>query len=209
MVVGIGIDDVNCNDFVNMIGDMKFMVYIYCVVYWDVDVLILEKIFEMVMIDGVCLLGMDYEIGFIEIGKCVDFILFDLCYFQMIFYYYLVVMIVFQVYGNEVDIVLIDGNVVMENCCLSFFFFECELVFFEEVQSCVIVILQWVNMVVNLVWCSFQEMMLLLYLLFFEEIVVILVWFGLGGGYDFDGYRIVMNVVFLFFVCVELLVGEG
>jgi atrazine chlorohydrolase/5-methylthioadenosine/S-adenosylhomocysteine deaminase/melamine deaminase len=62
--------------------------------------------------------------------------------------------IVFQAYGNEVDTVLIDGNVVMENRRLSFLPPERELAFLEEAQSRATAILQRANMVANPAWRS-------------------------------------------------------
>jgi cytosine/adenosine deaminase-related metal-dependent hydrolase len=120
MAVGIGTDDGNCNDSVNMIGDMKFMAHIHRAVHRDADVLTPEKILEMATIDGARSLGMDHEIGSIETGKRADLILLDLRHPQTTPHHHLAATIVFQAYGNEVDTVLIDGNVVMENRRLSF-----------------------------------------------------------------------------------------
>ena len=154
MAVGIGTDDGNCNDSVNMIGDMKFMAHIHRAVHRDADVLTPEKILEMATIDGARSLGMDHEIGSIETGKRADLILLDLRHPQTTPHHHLAATIVFQAYGNEVDTVLIDGNVVMENRRLSFLPPERELAFLEEAQSRATAILQRANMVANPAWRS-------------------------------------------------------
>jgi cytosine/adenosine deaminase-related metal-dependent hydrolase len=79
-----------------------------------------EKILEMATIDGARCIGMDGEIGSLEVGKRADIVTLDLRHPQTVPAHDLAATIVFQAYGNEVDTVLVDGAVVMRGRVLSF-----------------------------------------------------------------------------------------
>jgi atrazine chlorohydrolase/5-methylthioadenosine/S-adenosylhomocysteine deaminase/melamine deaminase len=118
--VGIGTDDANCNDSVNLISDMKVLALLHRAVHRDASVVTPEKILEMATIDGARCIGMDGEIGSLEVGKRADIVTLDLRHPQTVPAHDLAATIVFQAYGNEVDTVLVDGAVVMRGRVLSF-----------------------------------------------------------------------------------------
>lgn len=118
--VGIGTDDANCNDSVNLISDMKVLALIHRAAHRDASIITPEKILEMATIDGARCIGMDGEIGSLEVGKRADLITLDLRHAQTVPAHDLAATIVFQAYGNEVDTVLVDGAVVVRGRVLSF-----------------------------------------------------------------------------------------
>lgn len=118
--VGIGTDDANCNDSVNLISDMKTLSLLHRAVHRDASIITPEKVLEIATIDGARCIGMDHEIGSLEPGKRADLITLDLRHAQMVPAHDLAATIVFQAYGNEVDTVLVDGAVVMRDRVLSF-----------------------------------------------------------------------------------------
>lgn len=115
MTLGMGTDDVNCNGSVNLLSDMKTLALVHRLLRDDPSALTPEKVLEMATIDGARMVGMEGEIGSIEVGKRADVILIDLRHPQMTPSAHLPSSIVFQTYGNEVDTVIIDGNIVMQN----------------------------------------------------------------------------------------------
>lgn len=79
-------------------------------------VIFVEKVFEMVIIEGVRIFRMEDEIGFLEIGKKVDLVIFNLMFFlKLIFFYNFVLILVYLVSMYNVESVLVDGNVIFEN----------------------------------------------------------------------------------------------
>lgn len=114
VTVGIGTDDCNCNGSVNMLSDMKFAALAQKVKYGNSAAITAEKVVEMATIDGARAVGLEKEIGSIEIGKKADFILIDLNHPQAVPCFSVPSVLVYQCYGNEVDTVVIDGQVLME-----------------------------------------------------------------------------------------------
>ena len=113
--LALGTDDVNCNGTVNLLADMKILALVHRALANDPSILPAEQVLEMATINGARAVGMEKEIGSIETGKRADIILVDLGHAQMTPTHHLPSAIVFQTYGNEVDTVLIDGNIVMRN----------------------------------------------------------------------------------------------
>ena len=113
--VGVGTDDVNCNQSVNLLSDMRVLAMVHRTLNDDPSVLTPETILEMATINGARGVGMENEIGSIEVGKRADVILIDLQHAQTTPTHHIPTAIVFQTYGNEVDTVIIDGRVVMRS----------------------------------------------------------------------------------------------
>nr|Q52725.2 RecName: Full=S-triazine hydrolase; AltName: Full=N-ethylammeline chlorohydrolase [Gordonia rubripertincta]AAA90931.1 N-ethylammeline chlorohydrolase [Gordonia rubripertincta] len=120
VTVGIGTDDANCNDSVNLISDMKVLALIHRAAHRDASIITPEKIIEMATIDGARCIGMADQIGSLEAGKRADIITLDLRHAQTTPAHDLAATIVFQAYGNEVNDVLVNGSVVMRDRVLSF-----------------------------------------------------------------------------------------
>jgi cytosine/adenosine deaminase-related metal-dependent hydrolase len=114
VTVGIGTDDCNCNGSVNMLSDMKFAALAQKVKYGNSAAITAEKVVEMATIDGARAVGLEKETGSIEVGKKADFILVDLNHPQAVPRFSVPSVLVYQCYGNEVDTVVIDGQVLME-----------------------------------------------------------------------------------------------
>ena len=113
--LAVGTDDVNCNGTVNLLSDMKILALVHRALTNDPSTLPADQVLEMATLNGARAVGMESEIGSIEAGKRADIILVDLGHAQMTPTHHLPSAVVFQTYGNEVDTVLIDGNIVMRN----------------------------------------------------------------------------------------------
>jgi atrazine chlorohydrolase/5-methylthioadenosine/S-adenosylhomocysteine deaminase/melamine deaminase len=114
VTVGIGTDDCNCNTSVNMLSDMKFAALAQKVRYLHSAAITAEKVVEMATIDGARAVGLEHEIGSLEVGKKADLILVDLRHPQMVPLHSIPSALVYQAYGNEVDTTIVDGRVLME-----------------------------------------------------------------------------------------------
>jgi len=113
VTVGIGTDDCNCNTSVNMLSDMKFAALAQKVRYLHSAAITAEKVVEMATIDGARAVGLQDEIGSLEVGKKADLILVDMMRPQMVPCHSIPSALVYQAYGSEVDTTIVDGRVLM------------------------------------------------------------------------------------------------
>lgn len=120
LTVGIGTDDANCNDSVNLISDMKVLALLHRATHQDASVITPEKILEMSTIDAARAIGMERELGSLEAGKLADVITIDLRTPQTTPCHDVAATLVFQAYGNEVDTVMVNGEIVMRHRQLRF-----------------------------------------------------------------------------------------
>jgi len=114
VTVGIGTDDVNCNESVNLFSDMKMLALLWRVIESSPSAISPEKVIEMATIDGARAIGMADRIGSLEVGKLADVITVDLRTAQTTPMHHVPTTLVFGTYGTEVDTVIVDGKVVME-----------------------------------------------------------------------------------------------
>ncbi|KNY31656.1 amidohydrolase family protein [Agrobacterium sp. 22-211-1] len=73
------------------------------------------KIFEMITIDAAHAIGMENEIGSLEIGKKADVVVIDMRKPHLMPMWMPVHRLVHQVLGSDVDTVFVDGRMLMEN----------------------------------------------------------------------------------------------
>jgi atrazine chlorohydrolase/5-methylthioadenosine/S-adenosylhomocysteine deaminase/melamine deaminase len=135
VTVGIGTDDCNCNTSVSMLSDMKFAALAQKVKYGNSAAITAEKVVEMATIDGARAVGLEKDIGSIEVGKKADFILVDLAHPHTVPRFSLPSVLVYQTYGHEVDTVVVDGQVLMEGRSLTVMSAEEEAALIRAAQS--------------------------------------------------------------------------
>jgi len=83
--------------------------------YHDMSYLPLGKALRMVTIDAARLLGMDGEIGSIDVGKKADIIVIDTDQPHLVPTVAIPQLLSYYVRGNDVELVMVDGRVLMEN----------------------------------------------------------------------------------------------
>lgn len=76
--VVIGIDGVVSNNDFDLFGEICIVVLLVKVVYGQVIVFDVYCVLCMVILNGVCVFGLECLIGFLEVGKVVDLVVFDL-----------------------------------------------------------------------------------------------------------------------------------
>ncbi len=115
ITVGIGTDDTNCNDSANMLSDMKHVALVQKVNNLDAGAMTAEKVLEMATIDGARAVGMESEIGSIEVGKQADIIVIELQRPYLVPCHHIPSVLVYQANGSEVDTTIVAGRVLMES----------------------------------------------------------------------------------------------
>lgn len=135
ITVGIGTDDANCNENINMIQAMKIAALAQRVSNFDASALTSEKIVEMATIDAAKAIGMENEIGSIEPGKKADIIILNLTQPQLTPLHHIPNGLVYQAYGSEVETTIIDGKIIMEDRILSFLDSKQEQELYKDAQK--------------------------------------------------------------------------
>jgi cytosine/adenosine deaminase-related metal-dependent hydrolase len=114
VTVGLGTDDGNCNNSVNIIADMKFAALAQKGRYRSAAAITAEKVLEMATIDGARAVGLADQIGSLETGKKADMVLVDLTHANLVPCHSLASVLVYQANGTEVDTVVVDGRILLE-----------------------------------------------------------------------------------------------
>jgi len=113
--VGLGCDGGPSNDNYDMIEEMKIAALGQALINEDPKAITAEQVIEMATINGAKALGLDKEIGSIEVGKKADIIIIDYWKPHLIPMLNPVTHLVYAAQGQDVETVIIDGKIVMEN----------------------------------------------------------------------------------------------
>ncbi|MEM3506659.1 MAG: amidohydrolase [Candidatus Bathyarchaeia archaeon] len=112
VTVGLGLD----GDWADLFELMMCTNYLLSVYHLQRNILKAEKLIEMATIDGAKTLGLEKEVGSIEVGKKADIILIkiagDVHFAPVEDYMHLIAN---YVRGPHVHTVIVDGNIVVEN----------------------------------------------------------------------------------------------
>ncbi|OLS03651.1 amidohydrolase [Tissierella creatinophila] len=113
--VSLGTDGASSNNNLDMFKELNLASLVNKAV--DLEPLSVPaiKAIEMATLNGAFALGLEKEVGSIEVGKKADMILIDMDKPHLYPKHNLVSAISYSVNGTDVDTVIIDGNIVMEN----------------------------------------------------------------------------------------------
>lgn len=112
--VGLGTDAGTCNNTYDMIREMRWASTLHKVSHLDPVVTPCESALEMATINGARAMGLEEEIGSIEVGKKADFVALDLDKPHLTPSHDPVSAIVYAAHGGDVDTVVIDGKIVVD-----------------------------------------------------------------------------------------------
>jgi len=117
IVVGLGTDGSSSNNGLDMWGEMKTSALLHKAHRWDATVLPAQKVLDMATIDGAKALGMEAELGSLEVGKQADIVIIDLNAPNLIpsIRENLVSHMVYSCQAGNVRDVLIGGDVIMQD----------------------------------------------------------------------------------------------
>ncbi|HVB24927.1 MAG TPA: amidohydrolase [Ktedonobacteraceae bacterium] len=112
--VALGCDGGPSNNDYDMIREMKLAAIIHKAVTNDPLIVPAETVLEMATINGARALGLEHEIGSLEVGKKADMAVIDLHRLHTTPSFNHVSTLVYAATGGEVDMVVVDGKIVVE-----------------------------------------------------------------------------------------------
>jgi len=115
VTVALGTDGPASNNNLDMFEDMKICGLVHKVNKNDPSVVPAAQVLEFATINGAKALGMENEIGSIEVGKKADIILVDLDAPNLTPLTNPVSHLVYAARGSDVSTVLVDGKIIMED----------------------------------------------------------------------------------------------
>ncbi len=113
--VVLATDGSDCANYQDMVRVMYLAAVLFKDYRYDANVMGAETAIEMATINGARALGMEDEIGSLEIGKTADVIIVDMKEADWIPLYNPIQNLIYSSSGSSVQTVIIDGNIVMEN----------------------------------------------------------------------------------------------
>ncbi len=113
--ISLGTDGQGSGNNMNMFYTMSLVDYIQKGIYKDTNILKSYDVLKMATINGAKALGMEQEIGSLEVGKKADIIIVDLNKFETYPYRDLLVSIVHNVLPQNIDTTIINGETLMQN----------------------------------------------------------------------------------------------
>ena len=117
--VGLACDGAASNNNQDMFEAMRFAALLQKVNALDPTVIKATNLLEMATLNGAKALGLEHEIGSLEVGKKADVVLVDLRRPNTTPVYSAVSNLVYCANGDNVDTVIIDGELIMENKILK------------------------------------------------------------------------------------------
>lgn len=112
--IALGTDGPASNNNQDLIQSMKFAACLHKVNKLDPAIISAKKVLEMATINGARALGLEHEIGSIEVGKKADITIVDMEKPHIAPVHDPIASLVYCANCNDVDTVIIDGRVVME-----------------------------------------------------------------------------------------------
>lgn len=112
--VALGCDGGPSNNDYDMIREMKLAAIIHKAVTNDPLIVPAETVLEMATINGARALGLEHEIGSLEVGKKADLVVIDFNRLHTTPSMNPVSTLVYAATGGEVDMVVVDGKIVVE-----------------------------------------------------------------------------------------------
>jgi cytosine/adenosine deaminase-related metal-dependent hydrolase len=113
--IGLGTDGAPCNNTCDLLQEMKLAAIIHKSTSYDPTAVPAEDVLEMATINGAKALGLDKDIGSLEVGKKADFVAIETRRIRMLPFFNPVSAVVYCATGADVDAVIVDGKIVVEN----------------------------------------------------------------------------------------------
>ena len=113
--IGIGTDGTGSTSTLDMFEEMKVTAYLQKIKNMKPEIIKAYTILKMATIEGAEVLGLQNEIGTIEVGKKADIIIIDTDTLKFIPENDIATTLVYSLNGNDVLTTIIDGRVLMEN----------------------------------------------------------------------------------------------
>lgn len=113
--VGLGTDGTGSTTTLDLFEEMRFAAYLQKVSKMDPEAICAYDILKMATIEGAEVLGLENEIGTLEVGKKADIIIIDTSDLKFTPENDITTNLVYAATGMDVKTTIIDGNVIMED----------------------------------------------------------------------------------------------
>jgi len=115
LTVGIGTDGQGSTNTLDMFEEIKSAAYLQKVKHKSATAISGYDVLKMATIEGAKALGLEKEIGSLEVGKKADIILIDLDKPHLLPVHDIYSTLAYSVNGADVEMVIVNGKIVMEN----------------------------------------------------------------------------------------------
>lgn len=115
ILVALGTDGQGSTNTLDMFEEIKSAAYLQKVSYEKASAISAEDVLKMATINGAKVMGLEKEIGSLEVGKKADVIIIDLNKPHLCPVHDLYSTLAYSANGADVESVIIDGKLVMEN----------------------------------------------------------------------------------------------
>ena len=113
--IALGSDGEGSNGTQDMFETLKMAACLAKASTLDVSIIPIDKVFRMATIENAKSMGVENEVGSIEVGKKADIITVDLLTPNVVPVYNVISALIYSANGNCVEDTIIDGKIVMEN----------------------------------------------------------------------------------------------
>lgn len=113
--VALGTDGQGSTNTLDMFEEIKSAAYLQKVSYEKASAISAEEVLKMATVDGAKVLGLEEDIGTLEVGKKADIIIIDLNKPHLCPVHDLYSTLAYSVNGADVETVIIDGKIVMKD----------------------------------------------------------------------------------------------
>ena len=113
--VALGTDGQGSTNTLDMFEEIKLAAYLQKGMYGSATAMSAKDVLEMATIEGARVLGIDSEVGSLEVGKKADIILINLNKPHLMPRHDIYSLLAYSVNGADVETSIIDGKIVMEN----------------------------------------------------------------------------------------------
>ena len=117
--VGLGTDGPASNNTLDMFETMKIAALLQKYIYSDPKVLPAKEVLEMATIQGAKALKLENSVGPLEVGKKADVVLIDVSKPHLKPLHNIYANIIYSARGSDVDLVIVDGKIIMANRCVK------------------------------------------------------------------------------------------
>ncbi|GAB6108784.1 amidohydrolase [Fusibacter bizertensis] len=113
--VALGTDGASSNNNLNMLEEIHLGALVNKGIEGDPTVLPAYQMLKIATINGAKALGIDKEVGSLEVGKKADLVLFDLNKSHLVPHHNLVSLVVYSAAASDVKYVICNGKILLDN----------------------------------------------------------------------------------------------
>jgi 5-methylthioadenosine/S-adenosylhomocysteine deaminase len=115
ILVGLGTDGAGSATSLDLFKEMKIASGLQKLEHFDPAIIDAHMILQMATINGSKILGIDDQVGRIEVGKKADLILVNINQPHLVPHHDVVSLMVYSAFGHDVETTIVNGKILMKN----------------------------------------------------------------------------------------------